>query len=191
MKFSSNINALRKNKNVLDISNAYSRYRWLLLNIAFFAGMQMSSGCALFGIYPISHLKLAETYRADGSYDFAIDEYRLHIAERLQDKKRSKDENPSFYYLLIGDCYLAKGDPENAKENYKLANQDNVSKEMTIDRYKQLARYYEGKADFNNGISLLREIRSLDPTLVDFEIDRIYKASLNAEDEKAIGTAPN
>lgn len=147
-----------------------------------------ASGCALFGVYAQTHAQRAAELRTEGRPADAVAEYLLHIDERLARSGRDESENPYFYYLLIGDTYLETGDRERAKESYERARKEGVEKDLVADRYRRLAESFENANDLDGAITILREGRELDPEMLDFEIDRLHKKAIEAED-KASGTS--
>ena len=136
---------------------------------------------------PQSYADQAEAQTARKEYDLAIESYKKHIQNRLTNKHRPKEENPYFYYLLIGDLYLKKMDVPRAIGAYQKALDENVGKELTAERFRLLGKWYEEQARFDEAFAVLRRFRHLDPMLFDLEIDRIYKHQLSTE---AVPSAP-
>jgi tetratricopeptide (TPR) repeat protein len=144
-----------------------------------FCLLLLLSGCtALFGS-PISHAEKADSLRLDGHYIEAIAEYRLHITSRL--KKRGVTENPYFYFLLIGDCYLALDQLEEAEKSFLEAQALKIDNALIADRMRQIAAWHEKHDDLEMALNVLEKYRTLDPLLFDLEIDRIHKTFVEAE----------
>ncbi len=129
-----------------------------------------------------SHLALAEGLRKQGQYDAAISEYRLYISERSKVKGLPKDQDPNFYELLIGDCFLGMGKPEDALAAYLKAKELGMQDDLVAGKLRALAQYYEDKSEYQVAIELLKKYRTLDPLLFDLDIDRNHKKLIQAAD---------
>ncbi|MCC6932320.1 MAG: hypothetical protein IT292_03595 [Deltaproteobacteria bacterium] len=141
----------------------------------------ISNSCNVFRSQ--SFAEEAQEMLKEGLYDDAIYEYQKHINYRLQDESRPADENPYFYYLLIGDIYLKQSKPEDAVLYYSLAKEKEVSAPFLSDRYRQLAYWYKQKGDYTKALEILETYRSIDETNFDYAIDEVHKQMLAAEDK--------
>ena len=131
----------------------------------------------------VSHADTARELAAEGKYQEAIASYERHIESRLKDKDKPADENPYFYYLLIGDTYLKLDDPNNAQRYFTLAKQNQVDTPFLSDRFRQLAYWYSDKRNYKEALHLLETHRALDEINFDYAIDEIHKAMIAAEDQ--------
>lgn len=156
--------------------------------VAILAATLAISGCSLVRIFtwdpPGEHRRRAEQLRAEGKAEEAIQEYLLHIDERLADEGRPEEENPHFYYIFIGDIYLDAGDVSKALGAYSSAQQLGVYEEFIIDRFRQVARFYEDRGELQKAIEFLSAHRALDIDLFDADIDRLHK-KIVAQEEAA------
>ena len=134
---------------------------------------------------PGSHRRAAEKLRTEKNYIEAIQEYEKHIAERLSDKGRPEEENPSFYYIFIGDLQLELGKPDDALEAYMKAHEDNVMVEFIIDRVRRISSHYEEKDELDKSLHILNAYRDLDPLLFDWDINRIHRKLVAKEQESS------
>ena len=130
--------------------------------------------CSALSIYsPTSDALIAEQYKSEGKHIEAIAAYRRHLAKRLISKTES--ENPYFYLLLIGDCYLEIDKIEQARKSYDLAVTQNIDKSLVAERYRRIARWFEDQGQLQKAIAELTRYRQLDTLLFDLEIDRLHK----------------
>ena len=130
-----------------------------------------------------SHARTAERLRTQGKMEEAIAEYKKHIAARLSEPTRPAGENPYFYWILIGDVYLEADRPEDAKRSYLEARDHDVDIAFVIDRLRGIARYFEQRKEYEEAIKLLKEFRQMDDFIFDYDIDRLSKEMVKAEDE--------
>lgn len=121
----------------------------------------------------------ADALKEQGKYEEAIKAYRAHLAQRIA--QRGPEENPYFYLLLIGDCYIAMDQLQEAEESYREAHAQEVDKALVADRFRRLADWYENENELENAMALLQKYRHLDPLLFDLEIDRLHKAYVRRE----------
>lgn len=128
-----------------------------------------------------SHRRTAEKLKMEGKLDEAIAEYEKHIAERGSASSKFPGENPSFYYIMIGDLHLRQDRPELALDAYLKAHDDGVMQEFIVDRIRQVSGYYEQREQLQAAIELLSKYRDLDPLLFDWDIDRLHKKSVSQE----------
>jgi tetratricopeptide (TPR) repeat protein len=163
---------------------------------AVICGLVMLSGCRLYywvwwggeDEYPVvSYAKMAEHRRAAGKLDEALELYRKHLQQRLEDTARPAEENPYFYELLIGDVQLQQGKAEDARAAYEEAKTHQVGKDLVIDRFRRLGAWYEAAGRYEEAIAILKSYRSLDEFLFDIDIDRVAKEALNKELESEAG----
>lgn len=132
--------------------------------------------------YPeASHAKIAAALSKAGRYDEAIAEYQRHMEVRREVKNRPASENPSFYYVLIGDVHLKQGDSQGAQDAYAQAEADGVEKDLLVDRYRQTADWLASRGRDDDAIALLRQHRELDAFSIDVDIDRLQKAMVAKE----------
>jgi len=146
---------------------------------------------ACFSIRTESYAERAQRFEQSGDYESAIIFYEKHFNARMEDEKRPSDENPYFYYILIGDNYLKLDDPTAAKKAFDTAKEHNVAVGFLVDRYKQLARYYRAKANYNQALEILHAYRSLDDLSFDYEIDSIHKEMVAKEEANEINGKGN
>lgn len=144
------------------------------------------TGCSVFlwtgVIEPVqSEASRAEELAEEGEYAEAIIAYQNHIQRRLQSIDRPHDENPYFYYLLIGDLYLKLDDFSSAEQAYLEAKAQDVNKESLIDRFVQLAEFQAAKGNYDQAISVLQQYRDLHPLIFDGKIDEVHKALIAHE----------
>lgn len=130
-----------------------------------------------------SHAQRAQELREQGKFKQAIGEYQKHIEKRLSDESRPADENPYFYYLLIGDTYREMDDFAEAKLAYETAQTHRVDEELVKDRFRLLGKYWEDKHEYEKAIEILMVYRELDPEMFNADIDRIHKRMIREEEE--------
>lgn len=166
------------------------RHLSILLAI-FLSGITLyCAGCLSLGK---SQAIIAEELRKEGKFKEAIEHYETHIENRIADSKRSAEENPHFYYLLIGDIYLEIDQFDDARGAYDTARENIILKEtnieetplalLVLDRYRTLGSYLEKQEKLQEAIDLLKEYRDLDPAKFDHDIDRIHKKMVKKEQE--------
>ena len=131
-----------------------------------------------------SYAQIAEELRNQGKNKEAIENYELHIQDRLNNPNKPNDENPYFYKLMIGDIYLDLKEPENAAKSYTEAKEKGVNHYLVSERFRFIARYYEKQGELEKAFAALRQFRDLDPLMYDMEADRIHKLIIKKEDEK-------
>jgi len=128
--------------------------------------------------YYYTEAERAEALEKKGEYLEAIQAYENHISTRLASDKLYKNENPSFYKLLIGDLYLELEQVEQAEQAYLAALEKEVSKPLCADRIKKLGQWHEKKGNFEEAFKIIEKHRELDTLLFDLEIDRLHKAKV-------------
>ena len=154
--------------------------------LIFLVCLILINGCSLTGVrhkelpndVSLSHAEAAEKLRKNGKYDSAIEEYKIHIQVRLAKEDKPKDENPYFYYLLIGESYLRLGELEKAEEAYTTALKQDVNITLVADGFRQISGEYEKRQDYDAAIEILRKHRELDDLLYDAQMDRLHKKSV-------------
>lgn len=132
---------------------------------------------------PRSAAEEAEAMTEAGEYDKAISLYLRHIDARLGNPYRTPEENPYFYYTLISDLYLKKGEVDKAEHYLVDALERKVNLGLCIDRLRRLGRWHEERGEFEEAFAVLQKHRALDPMLFDLEIDRIHKELIRKEEE--------
>jgi tetratricopeptide (TPR) repeat protein len=130
-----------------------------------------------------SHARIAAQLREEKNYSESINEYHKHIKARLEDPRREPEENPYFYYILIGDVYLDKGDQARALESYLIAKQQSVEVPLIVDRLRKVASHLRKQGKLKEALELLKEYRGLDEFVFDLDIDEIFKELVKREDE--------
>lgn len=165
------------------------RFRAILFATSLVLALPGLSGCRLWrwafsADAAPSQGELARSRAEQGKADEAIALYRSHMQQRLDDKRRPEDENPYFYHLMIGDLYLRTGRAEQAKENYLVAKDRSVSKELVADRLRQLAARYAEDKQFESAFSVLQEFRELDPPAFDSDINTVNRKRVEYEDSQ-------
>lgn len=131
-----------------------------------------------------SLLSQAEKQFEQKEYALAQANYRRHMQQRLKERDRPEWENPHFYLLLIGDCYLHQGYIELALVDYQEALEQGVSQELVADRYRSVAKWYKEHGNLEKAFEFLQTHRHLDPLLFDVMLDRIAKAIVKREDDR-------
>ncbi len=131
-----------------------------------------------------SHAQKAEDLRKQAKFEEAVSEYLLHIDERLRATRRPPDENPYFYYILIGDTYLERHEPARAEQFYSKALDKKVEQALLSDRFRTLGEWYKKRNDFENAFKVLKKYREIDPMMFDFEIDAVHKAQVEKEEQE-------
>lgn len=164
------------------IPSAHS-VRRLVFQSALLLPTVLFSSCFFFEFSP-SHAHRAEEFAQEKNYAQAIKQYEFHIQARLHNPNRPEEENPYFYYLLIGDLFLKLNDFSNAKASYVKAKNAQVSSELVNERLRGLSRYLEGQGNYEGAIQLLQEFRNLDPMFFDLEIDQVHKQMIQSEEEQ-------
>ena len=137
--------------------------------------LSSTSGCYTY-VYVFdsaSHAEQAQKLRESKKFEEAIKEYKKHIQVRLE--RKQNDENPYFYYLLIGDCQVELDKLDDAEASYLKALEHKVDQALVAERLRRLGTWYSERAKFEEGIDLLQRHRHLDPLLYDLEIDRLHK----------------
>lgn len=135
-----------------------------------------------FGLGGHQRLKQAEELLRQDKFDQAIEAYQEHMQERLSSKNRPDWENPYFYYLLIGDIELGRGQVSKALAAYEFASKNNIHSSLISDRYRFVASWYEARGEYDDAIDILKKHRDLDPLLFDAMLDRIAKHITYLED---------
>lgn len=140
-----------------------------------------NSGCFTFVhvFDSASHAEQAQELREAKKFEEAIEQYKKHIQVRLERKQR--DENPYFYYLLIGDCQVELEQIDDAETSYLKALEHKVDEALVAERLRRLGTWYSERVEFEKGIDLLQRHRHLDPLLYDLEIDRLHKLLVASE----------
>lgn len=131
-----------------------------------------------------SALKKAEQLSANKEYEKAIEAYKQHIQERLKIKNRPDWEDPNFYYILIGDLYLAKESVGEALEAYDRAEKSGIDRMLVSDRYRSVALWYEQRKELDKALEILNRYRDRDQLLFDATSDRIAKEIVSRDAEK-------
>lgn len=152
-------------------NHTYAKYSLCLVIILFFACQNTT----------LSDVQQAMQLRQAGDKVKAIELYKAHIRERLKAKTLAPDENPYFYEIIIGDIYLEQDNVSEALSAYKSAQEHKVESTLIVDRIKQVARWHEKNQAYDEAIELLKQNRNLDELGVDFEIDRIYRKTLESD----------
>ena len=159
--------------------------RFERISSALLAALMLCSCSAGVGAFSFTaagnHRRNAEQLKSEGKYEEAIVEYEKHIAERAAASSKFPGENPSFYYIMIGDLQLEQEKPQEALESYLKAQTDGVMSEFIIDRIRQVSSYYETRENYDAAIELLHKYRDLDPLVFDWDIDRLHKKTVRQE----------
>ena len=137
-------------------------------------------GCSTSGSFrPIEAKQLAQ----EGHYDESVKLYQQHFAERLNAPDRPANENPYFYYVLIGDVYLKQNKPTEALQYYLDAHKNNIDNKLFADRIHQLGIWYKANNQLQTAFDLLKQYHDLDPLILDFEMDQIHREMVKREEE--------
>jgi tetratricopeptide (TPR) repeat protein len=131
-----------------------------------------------------SKLKSAEEFMRHKKYDEAISAYKEHINSRLSQKDRPDWEDPYFYYLMIGDIELQRGQLEQALASYALAQEKGIHSSFISDRYRFAAGWLESQGKLEEARQILIKYRELDPLLFDAKLDRIAKEIVKKINDK-------
>lgn len=154
--------------------------RQTLLFVSSLFLLTTSIGCGIFDHEP-TKANLAELALTENQYQQAIDLYLEHIDQRRKDPGKEEWENPSFYYLLIGDIYLKEKDWNNALAYYKKADNDHVDHLLFLDRMRLLGAFLEEQKQYNEALKLLTPLAKEDPVLINEILDRVSKKSINGQ----------
>jgi tetratricopeptide (TPR) repeat protein len=136
------------------------------------------------------HIERAEELARQNKIDEAVEEYRLHMQQRLDLKNRPEWENPHLYLLLIGDLYLGIAEIEKAQSYYTQAEKNGVDERLISDRIRAMASFYEKIGTLEKAIEILQRERTRDPLLFDAMLDRISKQLVKLEQQKKESQAP-
>ncbi len=159
----------------MSIHSAFRHHYRYCLTLICFSFWCISCASSLNIYAPSTHAKQAELAAKEGNYQKAIIEYQAHFEARQSDSGRPNDENPYFYYLLIGDLYLKMNDPEQAEAAYDIALAQQVTSTLLSDRYRHLGRWFSQHQRYEDALKVLHKHRGLDPQLFDIEIDAAHK----------------
>lgn len=156
----------------------------------------LASGCKIYYFTttfksPPTHAEQAEALVAEGKRAEAIEEYKKHVRQRVAFVDRPADENPYFYYILIGDLQLELGDPDLAEQAYLTALENKVHPDLVGDRIRRLSSWYADQGQFDTAIELLKTHRELDELVFDGHLDEIHKRAVAAEDEQKLDENSN
>jgi|GEM_PF-5920417 len=137
----------------------------------------------------ISPSTKARQLRQEGRWEEAIAEYQIHMTRRLEDPRRPLEENPYFYFILIGDCYLEIAKFEDAQNAYISAYKNGVEPEIIAFRIRKLAKWLEDQERFEEAMDMLAQYRYLDDLVLDYDIDQLHKKSIEKEERKKTETS--
>lgn len=161
-----------------------SRGLRLPLLIRHIAYLRLVGGMCLLGCTTLGGSSLAdqaEQLTEGGRYFDAIDTYRKHIQERLDDSARPDWENPYFYLLRIVDLQLKQERPQDALRTCREAEQQGIDLTLISDRYRAIATWYEEHSDLSAAFEVLKSHREKDPLLFDAMLDRVGRAITASE----------
>jgi hypothetical protein len=161
-----------------------SRGLRLPLLIRHIAYLRLVGGICLLGCTTLGSSSLvdqAEQLTEGGRYLDAIDTYRNHIQERLDDSARPDWENPYFYLLRIVDLQLKQERPQDALRTCREAEQQGIDLALISDRYRAIAIWYEEHGDLSAAFEILKSHREKDPLLFDAMLDRVGRAITASE----------
>ena len=79
--------------------------------------------------------------------------------------------------------------PTEAKRSYDRALTDGVERDLVVDRYRRLAKWFSKAQMFKEALELLKSVRHLDEVLIDSDIDHLHKELIRQEDEGRDGSA--
>lgn len=136
--------------------------------------ISLSSGC-FWGNHHLDHLHNAEEFEKENRFDDAIAEYRLHMDSIKEREHKETWDNPSFYRLKIGDLKLQKSLPEEALQEYLLAEKEGIQSESISYRIREVAKWYRDKDELDKAFELLSSYRSRDPLLFNALLDDIAR----------------
>ena len=126
-------------------------------------------------------VRQAEELTSEQRYDEAIQVYHDHIHNRLSTPDRPEWENPYFYLLMIGDIELLQGDITRALQDYEEAERQGVPRNLTSDRYRAVASWYEERQELEQSLFILRKYRDRDPLIFDAMLDRVARTLTERE----------
>ena len=141
-------------------------------------------GCTVLSS-PLTHLERAEECSRENKFEKAISEYEKHIQYRLALEERPEWENPYFYYLIIGDLYLRKGDVARSLASYELAELHGVDLSLVTDRFRMVSHWYEKQELLQKAVEILTKYRERDPLMFDDVLDRLSKELVRQQDSAA------
>jgi tetratricopeptide (TPR) repeat protein len=132
------------------------------------------TSCTVFERTPSSAVLAKEAVDKKYFLD-AIELYHQHIKERLRDDNRESWENPYFYLLLIGDIYVEIGDFKSALDSYEEAKNNQVDKQLYLDRIRFIAEKLEEKGEIQSAFDLLNNHLSEDPLIINELLDKLSR----------------
>lgn len=117
----------------------------------------------------------AKTLSESGQFSEAISMYTRHIENRLDIQPREDNENPFFYFLLIGDAYLSQQNYKAAEAAYSVALDRSVNQELIADRIHTLSKALIEKNELNAAWDLLTRYRDTDPLMFDYYLSELHR----------------
>lgn len=129
-----------------------------------------------------SLLSQADTAFKNEQYSEAEKLYREHMQVRLENESKPEDENPYFYFILIGDSQLKLGQVKEADESYKTAKEKGVFPQLVADRFRLLARFLFSQKKYDEAFLVLDTHRDLDQLAFDGLKDELHKKLISEED---------
>ena len=146
--------------------------------------MSACSKLSLFNYQKDSLIKKAERHRENGETSNAVLAYEKHLKNRLKQENLAGDENPNFYYILIGDTFREAGELTKALVAYEEAQKRKVKEKLVGDRFRLMAKSFEEINDFESAFEILKKHRELDPFSFDLALDLMHKRFVEVEKEK-------
>ena len=148
---------------------------YLIATLAFFlTGCFFVAGSVTFTA-PGEHRRSAERLQREGKYQEAVLEYERHMEERLKARHRPDEENPYFYLLYIGDCYLELGEEKTALAKYLEAREHGIPDTSLTDRLLRVANWYGARGRYEEALALLEKYREIDPLILESQLDTFSK----------------
>ena len=167
-----------------------TRQAWFLLTISLLlSGCFFYAGSVTFSA-PGEHRRAAEKLQGAGKYREALQEYELHMAERLKARNRPAEENPYFYLLYVGDCYLELGEEKTALAKYLEAREHGIPDTSLTDRLLRVANWYGARGRYEEALALLEKYREVDPLILESQLDTFSKLIVQRDEGMHHGPQP-
>jgi tetratricopeptide (TPR) repeat protein len=139
-------------------------------------------GCLFY--HPETWVDRAVRLQEEGKPHQAYSEYISHIESRLDAENRKEDENPFFYFILIGDAFLEAGDYRQALVSYAIAHSRDVQTGLVSDRVYLVAKRYSDAQEFDKAWEILKKYRFLDPLSFDYRMSELHRQMVQFEQEQ-------
>ena len=110
-----------------------------------------------------------------GKVSIAVNALEEYVKQR--DKEQLlPGENPSFYFITMGDLYLDSRDPIQAELKYEEAERRAVDKSLVADRYIRLAEFLRIEGKTGQAMEVLNRHAALNPLVFDGYRDKVARS---------------